>query len=167
MLFETLLFLWLKKQKETEHTLFVHLRVFFFKAGELQGLRENLMSSGGFFPCHTDSSIKLQSLPTLYHSVISVIINQTTPRSTLINLGAYCKFQVRRLCSCQSSAGRSASGPQVEMMISFRYASSELSESISLIALTSQGPLLNSQTQRKFSFIFFYSYKKVIVSQIF
>lgn len=80
------------------HIVFVHFRQKKKRkkeaAGELQGLRENIMSSSGFLWYHIDSSIKLHSvsLSTLSHSVINVIINQTTPHSPLINLISSWKF---------------------------------------------------------------------------
>lgn len=85
--------------------MFVHL--WQQAAGEIQGLRGNIMSSGGFPWDHTDSSIMHLSLSlstsTRSYSVISVIINQTTQHS---KLPAYDNFHGTQLFNSQSYADK-------------------------------------------------------------
>lgn len=109
-LFETLLFLYFKKtamnKRDAEHTLCLCTSGKKKKKEKgkvkrkkqlvkLQGLRANIMSPSGFPWYHTDSSIKLLfvSIYTLSHSGITVLINQTAPRCTLINFILTVSFQ--------------------------------------------------------------------------
>lgn len=72
-LFETLLFLYVKRTVNAEHTLFLCTSGKNREtAGELQGLRENVMSPNGFPWYHFDSSILLHCL-SLSHSAINVL----------------------------------------------------------------------------------------------